>query len=244
MAMRVKDLTGKKFGDLIVVKRVDDYISPKGKHHLRWLCLCTCGNTCTIIGESLKSGGTKSCGCLKNANISKANKKYNTYNLSGEYGVGYTNKSEEFYFDLEDYDLIKDYCWYINNDGYIGATTRENGRTKMMFMHRLVMGLPEEIYDIDHIHGNCSKNDNRKVNLRIATRSQNIANKGTMSNNTSGATGVVWNKGKEKWEAYININYKRIYLGSYSDFENAVKVRKEAENKYFGEFSYDNSINM
>ena len=240
--MKVKDLTGEKFGDLTVVKRADDYISPKGKHYLRWLCLCTCGNTCIVIGETLKSGGTRSCGCLKNVNISKANKKYNTYDLSGEYGIGYTSKGEAFYFDLEDYDLIKNYCWFKNNNEYIVATTRENGRTKMMFMHRLVMGLPEEIYDIDHIHGNCSKNDNRKTNLRIATRSQNIANKGLMSSNTSGVTGVTWNKNKEKWEANISTNCKRIYLGSYSNFEDAVKARKQAEEKYFGEFSYDNSV--
>ena len=35
-------------------------------------------------------------------------KKYNTYDLSGEYGIGYSNSGKEFYFDLDDYDLIKE----------------------------------------------------------------------------------------------------------------------------------------
>ena len=42
--------------------------------------------------------------------MSETFKKYNTYDLSGEYGIGYTSKGEEFYFDLDDYDKIKDYC--------------------------------------------------------------------------------------------------------------------------------------
>ena len=48
-------------------------------------------------------------------------KKYNTYDLTGEYGIGYTSKDEEFYFDLEDYDKIKDYCWRITMQGYVRA---------------------------------------------------------------------------------------------------------------------------
>jgi hypothetical protein len=41
--------------------------------------------------------------------------------------------------------------------------------------------------------------------------------------------------------AYIHIDYRRVHLGYFDNFEDAIKVRKEAEEKYFGEFSYDNS---
>ena len=44
------------------------------------------------------------------------------------------------------------------------------------------------------------------------------------------------------WVAYISINYKQITLGYFHDFNDAVKARKQAEEKYFGEYSYDNSI--
>lgn len=60
-----KDLTGQRFGRLVVVKRSDnDYISPKGRHVVVWECICDCGNRITTNGDSLKQGRTKSCGCL------------------------------------------------------------------------------------------------------------------------------------------------------------------------------------
>lgn len=58
----VKNLTGKKFGNLTVVK--DSGKRDKNRDVL-WKCLCDCGKTCNIRGWSLKSGNTKSCGCLK-----------------------------------------------------------------------------------------------------------------------------------------------------------------------------------
>ena len=60
-------------------------------------------------------------------------------------------------------------------------------------------------------------------------------------NNTSGASGVKWNKLIGKWTADITINNERIYLGYFENFDDAVQVRKQAEEKYFGEYSYDNS---
>ena len=95
--------------------------------------------------------------------------------------------------------------------------------------------------DVDHIHGEKSRNDNRKSNLRIATSSQNNMNKRLQSNNTSGVTGVDWQKKHSTWRARITINHHTINLGDFINFDDAVKVRKEAEEKYFGEYSYDNS---
>ena len=58
------DHTGERFGRLTVLRRADDYISPNGKHHVMWLCLCDCGNTKSVDVVQLVSGKTKSCGCL------------------------------------------------------------------------------------------------------------------------------------------------------------------------------------
>ena len=105
------DLTGRKFGRLTVIKRAEDYISPNGSKAPQWLCECECGNEIIVVGGRLtKKNGTKSCGCLQKeraSQVGKNNKKFNTYDLSKEYGIGYTFKGEEFYFDLEDYDKIK-----------------------------------------------------------------------------------------------------------------------------------------
>lgn len=51
-------------------------------------------------------------------------------------------------------------------------------------------------------------------------------------NNTSGYTGVIWQKSQNRWRASINVNHKHIYLGQYRKLEDAVKARKEAESRY------------
>lgn len=56
------------------------------------------------------------------------------------------------------------------------------------------------------------------------------------SDNSSGVTGVFWNKRLFKWSVKINFQKKYHFLGNFKDFDNAVKARKEAEIKYFGEY--------
>jgi len=60
-----KDRTGERFGMLTVMERADDYVAPNGKHHVRWLCKCDCGNSTVVDVCQLVKGGTKSCGCWK-----------------------------------------------------------------------------------------------------------------------------------------------------------------------------------
>lgn len=62
----MEDLTGKKFGKLLVKKRIENKVYPNGKTVIQWLCQCDCGKTCTAITGSLKNGSKKSCGCLHN----------------------------------------------------------------------------------------------------------------------------------------------------------------------------------
>ena len=59
------DLTGQKFGKLIVLRRIDDYIFPKGSKTVRYECLCECGTIKAVTGNNLRSGNTTSCGCYK-----------------------------------------------------------------------------------------------------------------------------------------------------------------------------------
>lgn len=241
---RFEDLTGRKFGRLTVIKRVEDYVSPKGQHHTQWLCKCECGGECIVRGSYLKNKNTRSCGCLDSETTAQRNreycKKYNKYDLTKEYGIGYTSKGEEFWFDLEDYDKIKDFCWYLDAYGYVVScySGTKNSR-KGVKMHRLLL---PEFEQIDHI--NNKKNDNRKINLRKVTDSQNNMNRKLRSNNTSGVTGVYWDKSSQKWFAQIVANKEKKFLGYFNDFNDAVTARKDAEEKYFGEFSYDNSMKV
>ena len=103
------------------------------------------------------------------------------------------------------------------------------------------MNAPNNL-QIDHIYHN--RNDNRKSKLRIANNTQNTVNRGMQSNNTSGIIGVSWNKQLKKWHAYISIYNKRINLGYFDNIDNAIIARKQAEDKYFGEWKYkENEFN-
>ncbi len=83
---------------------------------------------------------------------------------------------------------------------------------------------------IDHINGD--KKDNRIENLRAVSRSQNGQNRKKQSNNKSGVVGVSFAKQHKKWQARIKTNGKIKYLGFYTDKNEAIKARKEAEIKY------------
>lgn len=236
------NLTNEKFGKLTVIKQLPNHYTSGGNKVYKWLCKCDCGRDNNVICSTndLRSGKRWRCGYCVRDDASKRmtdkNKKCNIYDLSGEYGIGHSlNTNEEFWFDLEDYNLIKDYTWYEHNN-YFEA--KING--KSIGLHKLVMGDLNNKYDIDHIKTE-KKFDNRKLNLRKTTRKQNCNNRKLAKNNTSGVSGVRWHSRDNVWESWIKVNYKNIYLGRYTNFDEAVKSRKTAEEKYYGIYSYDNS---
>lgn len=186
-----------------------------------WLCECSCDKHTRRAFDRyyILSGASKSCGCSR---------KKNTYDLSGEYGIGYTSSGKEFYFDLEDYEKIKDYCWYIS-DGYACSKDKE-----CISLHRLVMNAkPNEFVD----HDDRKRNDSRKANLRIVSRTQNNQNKSLRSDNKSGITGVSYRKDRHAWTSRIRIDGKYLHLGNFHDFDDAVVARLKAEKEYFGDFA-------
>lgn len=82
--MKLNDLTGQKFNKLTVLYRV--YPNTKSGN-ARWHCICDCGNECDVVGTSLKSGHTKSCGCNIKIHMSELGKQQgfnNTEDLNGQ----------------------------------------------------------------------------------------------------------------------------------------------------------------
>lgn len=88
--------------------------------------------------------------------------------------------------------------------------------------------------EVDHI--NLDKQDNRWVNLRLATRSQNARNCSTYRTNTSGYKGVCFAKDTQKWQVQIRTPEGRKYLGQYHTIEEAAAVYQEAAKIYHGDF--------
>lgn len=227
------DLTGQRFGRLTVLKRADDYVNPSGRHCVMWRCKCECGNEKDILGNSLTTGKTMSCGCYNEETRSKVHKKFNKYKIIDDYIVAKTSNGVEFYIDADDEYLMSEYCFCMSSHGYI-VTNDRSGRRQLL-LHRLVMQLSnEDNYCIDHIDGNPL--NNCKNNLRIVSKSQNAMNSKINLRNTSGVTGV-YAVGK-KWLARITVDNNEIHLGCFSDFNDAVAARRAAEDKYFGEYSY------
>ena len=228
------------FGRLTVVKQAEDYIDAKGRHYSQWNCICSCGTPTVVRNSDIKRGRVCSCGCLQKElftqNTKIRQKKYNDYEIQEDYVIMFTEKEEMFFVDLDDFYKVKDICWHIRKDGYVYG--KVNG--KPIFLHRFITDCPKGM-KIDHIGGSETKINNRKSNLRVCTQSQNAKNKKLDKRNKYGCSGISYIERLGKYQASIDYNNKRIYLGIYTSLEDAILVRKEAENKYFGEFSYDNS---
>jgi hypothetical protein len=231
MTYKGKDLLGQTFSKLTVIEKTNQRTDDGC---IIWKCRCSCleGKIFYASGKDLRSGATKSCGCY---NLERL-KKYNEYNLDGEYGIGYTFDNREFYFDLEDFDKIKNYCWSFDDEGYLMARIFDIKPARTRRMHKVLLDF-ENNYKIDHT--NQHKYDNRKENLRFCSKAENGRNSGLQTNNTSGIIGVYWDKRKDKWIAKLNgiKEIKNGYLGSFNKFENAVVARLKAEKEYFKEYA-------
>jgi hypothetical protein len=115
----------------------------------------------------------------------------------------------------------------VKGDGYKhGALFGEH-----FSAHRIIwkMMTGQEAEEIDHING--VRSDNRWDNLRSVPRSVNMRNAAKGRDNKSGVTGVR-RSNRGTWQAFITVDYKMICLGSSKNFDEAVKMRKDAEEKY------------
>jgi hypothetical protein len=140
--------------------------------------------------------------------------------------------------DEEDYGRVSSYRWCARND-YDGAfyaqrSMRINHKKNMMLMHRFIMGL--ELGDgkiIDHINHNGV--DNRRVNLRVVSRSINCINCKPRKNNTTGFRGVYREKRcSSKWQVLIRIDGKYRHFGLFSDPVSAARHYDAVVSKYRG----------
>ena len=108
---------------------------------------------------------------------------------------------------------------------------------KQYLVHRLIYmyhyGFMPEV--VDHINRNCL--DNRIENLRAADPSSNSSNRKVFSNNTSGHKGVSWDKGKNRWIAYVDVKRKRKHLGYFTGLEEAASAAVAARDHWHGVFA-------
>jgi hypothetical protein len=140
--------------------------------------------------------------------------------------------------DVEDWDKIKEYKWYVNYNPYTKSFYAITTNKQQIKLHRFIMDVSNPKIKVDHKDHNTL--DNRKYNLRICDQSENLRNCRISKRNTSGYKGV--SKTGDKWKAQININNKRTYLGLYKDKKEAARIYNENAIKYYKEFAYLNEV--
>lgn len=156
--------------------------------------------------------------------------------------VIFTKKGEQILVDPADYDALSAFQWHLNRGGYVVRNVpnpASPGKKVPLRMHRQIMGLiPGDSRQVDHING--VKTDNRRINLRICSGTENIRNRGKQRNNTSGYKGVYLHPRRRNWMAKIRVDTKLIDLGAFDTPEEAYAVYCAAAVKYHGEFANTN----
>ena len=149
-----------------------------------------------------------------------------------------SNSNDVIWIDFEDFVRAKDYTWCINGAGYAETTIKG----KHVLLHRFITKARDGVV-IDH--KNLTKLDNRKYNLREASKSQNQYNRGRQKNNTSGLKGVRFNIQRRKWHVKIGYTLNGIRMIKSEFFasrEEAGRQYNEWARQYHGQFACVNEF--
>ncbi len=196
--------------------------TPNGRS--KWICRCSCGNVVSVSRNHLVSGDTVSCGCAK--------KGVNAKDITGKKFGRLTaierteKKSGNAYIYKCGCDCGK--ICYVSGANLRNGTTTSCGCYASDVHRRSFVPVRKEREQL-YVDG---------------TDILQISNHKLPKNNTSGYKGVVWDRSVKTWKAYITFKGKRYYLGSSTDKDEAIALRKSAEKEIFGNFleGYNNSF--
>lgn len=135
--------------------------------------------------------------------------------------------------DAGDFDWLSQWDWYaVRSRKTFYPSRKINGR--MVAMHQFIL----RRNNCDHRNRNGL--DNRRGNLRRATRNQQARNRGLNKNSTSGFKGVHWERDRGKWTAHIRYRRKVIRLGMFKSKRAAARAYDAAARKYYKEYAFFN----
>jgi len=159
--------------------------------------------------------------------------------IQAEGDVAYIELTKGFVavIDAKDVPLVDGFNWFANmvtNTVYAARWQSLGGnKGRNIYMHREILSASGDLC-VDHI--NCNGLDNRRVNLRFATKAQNAWNQRVSRNSKTGLKGISWHTRCCVWHARIKFMGKDIHLGSFKTPEAAHAAYADACEKFRGEF--------
>lgn len=213
MKFQAIDRTGQRYGSLVAIRRAENDACGKAQ----WLCKCDCGNVVVVPSRKLLNKHP-SCGCLYNGKPmiyrrSHSNKLYNQWS-----GMIYrcTHQNASHYERYGERGIAVCDEWGSNFEAFVEWS--------------LANGYSADL-EIDRINNN---GDYSPENCRWVPHKENSRNRNTRKTSKSGVAGVMYRADINVWRVSIGVDYKRINIGHFKTFEEAVAARKEAELKYWG----------
>lgn len=212
-----KNYIGCNFGELTVMYDLPDKIFPSGQRGRMEMCRCSCKKEFPVLLRNLITNNTTSCG-----HNGKPNRRiYNQYNLSGSFGIGYTMKNEEFYFDIEDYDKIKDYCWRIDRKSNTLISERCLPMRKSFEIIHLLYDLKRDGKSVNISYKNNNLYDFRKNNI-IFNPPKGLSQEEYINFLRKDNKHITWNSTTNRWQVKINNTTK-----SFSDLNDAILYKNK-----------------
>ena len=202
-----ENLIGQRFGKLVV----KELLPSNDRGHRRWNCLCDCGNMHIATTGNLKNGHTTNCGCGKSPDL--------TGKVFGKLTV--IRRAEEKVRRGNRWIPVWECQCECGEIVYRASSTLTNKKERMCI--------------------NCLRYANAGTMTQSAgfvggAQLPKIQEMKLTAANTSGTRGVYWHKKQNKWYVRLKFQGKLLYFGSYSNYDDAVKARQQAEEEIYGGF--------
>lgn len=199
------DLTGQRFGKLYVREK----LPPASDGRTRWLCDCDCGNSCVVSSYSLRKKNQQSCGCGKIKNIAGQRFDHLVVLRRSDRYVMISNQKRK-------------YMWECRCDcGEVVYRLSEKMRLGKNCACKTCLGkaAASAMYE--------------SAGFVEGTQLSKITSAKANANSSSGVRGVRYNRRSGKWRATLRFQRKDYYLGEYTNIEEAIKARQQAEERYY-----------
>lgn len=146
-----------------------------------------------------------------------------------------TRLGDVFLIDAVDEAVARRHCWSRHERGYARAVTRDSGKLRTIYLHRLICPTTSDRPHIDHLNGITS--DCRRINLRPCTRQENLRNQKRRSDNSTGFKGVGFHRQTGKYRARARAGDVTVACGLFETPEEAFDAAVRRRDQLHGEFA-------